>query len=267
MADEIKLTLQQLISNPTGKNTAYTASRAMIKESLVNKYNTMMYFSKNKLKYKIYKVNDDYIFHYKIPSETFRDDLEYDVIIQFYPDPDKPDCVEDRNTNRYFLKIFSNSPNFTFTYTYVVYKNGMLASGMDKFCNKEALQSAPVVRNPVETYGYEKTVYFACLHIINNKLYEKHTIDRTLFKMRKDTFDNTVASQNYKLAEYNKLKTRSANIKKKIKKQKSMIASLYASKLPVKQIEQQIRNLVPKPSKTSKGKSNKVQRINRKRKR
>lgn len=217
-----KMTLQELISNPTGKRSAYMASRKMIKDGLAAKYDYLI-FKHKKFSYKIYKQGEDYIFHYKIPSETY-DNFYYDVIIQFYPDPEDYDnCINDKTTNKYLVKVFSNSPAFMFTYTYVVFHNNMLVDGMNKFCSKTALTSPPTIKNPVETYGYEKTVYMACLDIINKKLYKKFDIDKMLYKMKNDTFDNTIESQEFKLAQYNKQKD---NKKKEKRKQQRNIVQV-----------------------------------------
>ena len=268
-SDPIKMTLQELIMNPTGKRSAYVASRSMIKESLTYKYNTLIMKYK-KFDYKIYKSGDIYYFYYKIPSETYKQVL-YDVIIEFYPDPDDPDCVEQKTTNKYLIKIFSNSPSFMFTYTYVVNENGFLADGTKKFCSKEALKSRPVVRNPVETYGYEKTVYFACLDIINKRLYEKKTIDKMLFKMKNDTFDKNIMTQENKLIEYNKNKNQARKIKKKAKMENNIIAMLTNSGLSHNKIQKEIKKLIPSASRSSSRPNrinrneNRVKRISRRR--
>jgi len=214
--EPIRLTIKELVNNPTGKSSAYLANRKMINESLKNQYNTMMALRKNKaLEYKIYKENEEYFFHFKIPSRTFPD-FYYDTLLQFYPDPEKyDDCVHSRTINDYYVKIFSNSPAFMFTYTYVVYNNDMLVDGMERFCSKEALTTAPTIRNPVETYGYEKSIYFSCLYIITTKLYDKFTIEKMLYVKRKDVFDKHIMTQEKKLIAYN-------NEKKKIAKEKKI---------------------------------------------
>ena len=256
-SDQFKMTLQELIMNPTGKRSAYVASRSMIKESLTHKYNALIMIHK-KFDYKIYKQNDIYYFHYKIPSETYKQVL-YDVIVEFYPDPDEPNCTEDKTTNRYLLKVFSNSPSFMFTYTYVVNENNLLADGTKKFCSKEALKSRPVVRNPVESYGYEKSVYFACLDIINKRLYEKKTIDKMLFKMKNDTFGKNIMTQENKLIEYNKNKNQARKIKKKAKMENNLIAMIANSGLSHNKIQNEIKKLIPSTNRSS----SRPNRINR----
>lgn len=200
---KIQLTLNDILTNPTGKKTAYVANRAAIKEDLERKYYKLMKKVNNKLSYKIYKEGVDYYFHFKIPSSTY-DGLFYDVVLQFYPEDKK--MSQDKTISRYYVNIFSNSPSFMFTYTYVVYHNNMLPKGFKKYCSKEALRNHPTTRNPVEVYGYEKSVYFACLYIIINKLYNKFQIERSLFRFNNKTFDDTIMTQENKLVEYNRTK-------------------------------------------------------------
>ena len=217
--DLIKLNLSELINNPTGKNSAYLSNRKLIKENLQMKYQRLIRKHK-KFEYKIYKNNDSYIFHFKVPSETY-DKLFYDVVIEFYCEPEEPEVKNDRNINRYYLNIFSNSPAFTFTYTYVCNKNNMIPLDCKSFCFKESLTSAPQLRNPVEIYGFEKSIYFACLYIINNNLYIKFNIEKDIFLFNKKKFDNTIKTQEGKLNEYNLLKSKTVKEKKLIKKRKT----------------------------------------------
>lgn len=205
----IQLHIHDLITNPTGKKSAYFASREVIKRDLELKYRSLLLKHERKFEYKVFKKDEDFIFHFKIPSTTFKD-LNYDVIIDFYPENEE--CLDDKNLTRYLLRIFSNSPAFMFTYTYVCYKNNMIPREMIRFCSKEALNNAPEIRNPVEVYGYEKSIYFACLYIIENKLYMKNNLIKEIYKYKKDSFDGIIFSQEKKLIEYNKHKN---DIKKK----------------------------------------------------
>lgn len=216
MGDKITLTLNELLINPTGKSSAYVANRKVIKENLQERFNVLLKKHK-KFEYKVFKKNDDYLFYFKIPSETY-DELLYDIFINFTPD-NSVDCVKDKTLNRYFIKIFSNSPAFMFTYTYVLNKNDLLIDFLIKKCAEKALEEPPKVKNPVEVYGYEKSLYFACLYIKYKGLNNKFTLSQELFKYNEKKLYKEIMSQENKLIEYNKFKKEAAEKKKKAKKE------------------------------------------------
>jgi hypothetical protein len=204
LVDEtIELTLHSLLTNPTGKHTAFMSSRARIIEDLENRYAKMLSKHK-KFNFQVFKKSKEYIFVFKIPSET-HDEFLYDVVILFTPK--EKEHEKDRTLNRYTLSLFSNSPNFTFTYTYVLSKNDILAKFMKPKCSPKALSDAPKVRNPVEVYGFEKSCYYACMYIKQAGLTNKFDLDSNVFIFNQGKIMRTVASQDDKLKEYNLFKS------------------------------------------------------------
>jgi hypothetical protein len=212
--EPIALTLHSLLTNPTGKHTAYMASRARIIEDLEVRYAKMINKHK-KFDFKVYKDGRSYVFVFSIPSET-HDDFLYDVAIMFTPE--EKDYEKDRTLNRYSLKLFSNSPNFTFSYTYALNKWGIIVPFLKSKCSSKALSDAPKVRNPVEVYGFEKSCYFACMFIKQAGLTNKFDLDSNLFIFNKGKILKMVATQEDKLKQYNLYK---ANKKKGKTKSKS----------------------------------------------
>ena len=213
----ISLTLKELINNPLGKKSYYGARRSSTKEDLERRYRKMILKHKT-FKYIVYKENKNYFFHFKIPSETY-DELMYDVIIEFVPT--NLMMNKDRTLNSYTLKLFSNAPAFMFIYTYVVNNNRMLADHTKEFCADKALKQAPKVTNPVEVYGFEKSIYFASLFILENELYNKFNIDRNVYKLKKDTFKNSVTHQEDKFIQYNKKKKEAKQAERNAKRKKA----------------------------------------------
>lgn len=212
----IKLHIQELVTNPSGKASSYGANRLKIKEDLNKRYNSLLYKYAG-FDYKVYKVGHNYFVHFKIPSETY-EKLYYDIILEFIPEDS--DATKDKNIIRYWIKFFSNSPAMMFTYTYVCYHNKLIPKDIIKFCSKNALRESPSIRNPVEVYGYEKSVYFACLYIMSHNLYKKFELEKNLYKFKKDTWDNTIQTQEFKLKEYNKMKAQVKLDKRKAKAKK-----------------------------------------------
>jgi hypothetical protein len=201
--DPIVLTLHSLLTNPTGKHTAFMASRARIIEDLEVRYAKMIAKHK-KFDFKLYKDGKSYVFIFKIPSET-HDDFLYDVAIRFTPE--EKEYEKDRTLNRYSLSLFSNSPNFTFSYTYALNKWGIIIPFLKSKCSPKALTDAPKVRNPVEVYGFEKSCYFASMYIKQAGLTNKFDLDSNVFLFNKGKVLKAIATQDDKLKEYNLFKS------------------------------------------------------------
>lgn len=200
--DLINLTLKDLLQNPTGRSSAYMATRSFIINDLQNRYIKLMNKHK-KMDFKVFKDGSDYLFYFKVPSETM-DKLLYDVIISFSPESD--DIKIDRTINRYKLKLFSNSPNFTFTYTYVLNQSNMIVPQLISKCSTQALKDEPKVKNPVGSYGFEKSCYFACLYLKDMGLTNKTLLDQNLFIFDKVKVLSKIKHQDDKIKEYTLIK-------------------------------------------------------------
>lgn len=137
-----------------------------------DKFNKMMMKTAGKMQYWMFKNDQDrYILFMKLPSESI-DRLTYDVAIDFYT----RDIVQ-KKLNRltgYYVRFFSNDPNFTFTYANVFHKNKLIIPELESKLSPESLREKPKVSNPSGTVGYVKSIYFAYLFIkmkgLDNKL-------------------------------------------------------------------------------------------------
>jgi hypothetical protein len=219
------LTLEGFLTNPTGKSTSMMASRKRIKDNLDNHYYKLLKKHKD-FKYVVYIDSYAYLFHFKIPSETF-DELYYDVVLEFLPHEKKMQGFS--TINDYSINFFSNSPDMMFTYDYVLKENDIyipFLQNAGKYSSK-AMKTRPKTRNPVELFGFEKSCYYAAMYISTHKLTTKKMLDKVGIKSNKlvsTKFLNSVMSQELKLNEYNKFKKleqekkrkeREANRKKK----------------------------------------------------
>jgi hypothetical protein len=223
--DPLFLTLSDFLQNPSGKGSGMVASREIIIKSMTEKFQKLMKKINGKLIHEIYKVGDNYVFYFKIPSESF-DKLYYDVVLEFSPVDEQ--AKKDGKLINYQVHFFSNSPSFTFTYAYVVYNTGMMVDRLvDKFDNM-AIKNNPSTRNPVEVLGFEKTCYFAALFIKEHDLNTKSIIDEKATKWDENKFIKSIASDHDKLAEYQIYKRRDTD---KIKREKKKEA-----KKPIKKI-------------------------------
>ena len=195
------LTLNMLLQNPTGKGSAFLGSRKTMIDDLNNRF--LKLISEVKVfPFSVYKVKNDYIFHFIIPSETNKL-LQYDVVIQFLGEKEVKD---DLSLQRYTLRLFSNAPSFMFTYTYVMNHEDALCELLKSKCSKKALTEEPKQRNPIGVFGFEKSIYYACIFIKKFGLFNKSTIDPILKSFNKELFLASISSQESKLIEYSDMK-------------------------------------------------------------
>ena len=223
MMDNLKeMTIGDLLKNPTGKGSAQMAARKYIIQDLNVRYAKLLLAHNNKLSVKCFKSNDDYMIYVSVPAEKYSG-LYYDVLLQFTPNvetkEDSDSIKSDRTLNRYRLKLFSNSPNFMFTYTYVLNKNDMIIPIVKNKCSNLALTQAPTVRNPVESYGFEKSCYFACKYLSDMGYLNKDLLDQNLTVFNPVALQGLVKSQEAKMKEYNLVKQREKKSSREAKKQ------------------------------------------------
>lgn len=200
-----EMTVDDLLRNPTGKGSAQMAARKFIIQDLDNRYMKLMINHNKQMDVHCFKSNDDYLIKVKVPAEKYTG-LYYDVLIMLTPNcstkEDTDSVKTDKTLNRYRLKLFSNSPNFMFTYTYVLNKNDMIVPIVKNKCSNIALTQAPTIKNPVESYGFEKSCYFACKYIKQLGLLNKNIIDQHLFKYELFKLQASIKPQETKMKEY-----------------------------------------------------------------
>jgi len=218
------ITLDQFLTNPTGKGSSMMGKREEIKKNLNAKYYSLL---KNSTKngtfsYKVYIDKNVYFFWFKIPSETYKE-IYYDVVLEFVP----TDKTQEKfsTINDYSMNFFSNSPHMMFTYTYVLNQEHLLVDMLKSTkYSKEALKNRPKVTNPVEIFGFEKSCYYACKYINEKKLYTKSEIERNSTEITKTTrleLLNSIMSQESKYLQYEAVKKKYADLKRKEREAKA----------------------------------------------
>lgn len=161
-----KPTLDEYLDNPMGKGSTAIFNRNLIKSDLDNRYNKLIEKYES---FRYYHYNDckNIYIHIKVPSESKRENT-YDVVLKFCLTD--PSLKHDISILNYPLEFFSNCPSFTYTYAYVYGKNKLLISFLkDKYTNT-VNKKQPVVKNPGEIINYDKSIYFACKFVKENKL-------------------------------------------------------------------------------------------------
>ena len=212
----MNMTFSDYISNPSGSARPMMVSqKEMAKQVYADKYNKMMLRTAGAVQYELFKnPNDDkrFTIFFKMPSES-TDKLSYDVVIDFYT---KDTVVEQSNSiKNYFFRVFSNDPNFVFTFAYVFNKNKLIIPELVSKLGKDATSVKPKSTNPNKNMGYVKALYFAYIFMNDHGLFNKvvwanATKSNTFFHNRL----NKVKSFDTKYAEVQRLKEEQKEIKK-----------------------------------------------------
>lgn len=156
--------IDEFIKSPVGKG-AIIPGKEQILMNLDYRFDLL---KKNKgIILNIYTTEKDVYYHFIIPSENKDRDNSYDVIIKF-KETDKSDTY-DQSYRQYQIEFFSNCPSFTYGYAYVANLNGYLIKELSNRYEEAVLKYPPVSRNPGLTFGYEKSIYFACKYLIDDK--------------------------------------------------------------------------------------------------
>ena len=122
---------------------------------------------KNKIKLKEYAVYDnDYYIHILIPSESSPDKF-YDVVLQFfYPD----ESVKTFGSlNKYFVQFFSTSPSFIYKYAALYKLHGYLIDALQEKLDPDYADRLPDKTNKDYKMSYDKSLYFACRFLYDNR--------------------------------------------------------------------------------------------------
>lgn len=166
------------------------------------------------------KEKDNYFILVKVPSESNTeyksDKIFYDVIIELSP-PNKS-YLNNESVRDYDVRVYSNCPSFTYTFTYVYYKKDALIKMPKGAYTRKALSKAPKVRNPLLLFGIEKTLWFAICYIDKNKLFRRSNLEALVkddSKLKDLIKEHKIIGQDQKLEEVMARTKKFSTIKKK----------------------------------------------------
>ena len=165
-----ELTFEQYVNNPTGAKTAVISYRKMYEDLYNDKWKKIMTREVGKIDYELYYDNRDYYCYLKIPSENI-DNFYYDVVIKM-----------ELNSKQHMLKhcpvqFFSNDPSFNYTFAHAFKKHKMTIPELEEKMSKIALKKRAVEKNPDNTIGYVKTLYFAYIAMVDKGLFHVAKVD------------------------------------------------------------------------------------------
>lgn len=157
--------IDEFLKNPMGKGAIIPGKDDLLR-GLDYRFKLM---NENKnIEMKIYTLKNNVFYHVIIPTENRERDNSYDIIIKFV-ETDKSDKF-DQTYRQYQIEFFSNCPSFTYGYAYVANINGYLVKELVDKYEPQVLKYPPVSKNPGLIFSYEKSIYFACKYIMNDKI-------------------------------------------------------------------------------------------------
>jgi hypothetical protein len=257
----MSMKIDEFMKNPIGKG-AFIPGKDQLLTNLDYRFKLLK--ENKEITMNIYKTKDDVYYHVIIPTETRDRYNDYDVVIKFKR-TEKNDKF-DQSYRQYQIEFFSNCPSFTYVYAYVANLNGYLIKEFADKYEKKVLKYPPVSKNPGQTFGYEKSIYFACKYILQDK--------QVLLKSYVDTYGQpltpeiiksirnmNVIEEEYKRADKVTREARKVNIvgtDKKTQKKKDKVIQHYSGEKPPSNV-----NVVNK-TKSKKPSTNKIKPIKKK---
>lgn len=140
------------------------------------------------------QIDDNYLIHIKIPSETKKQQF-YDVVILFFTDV--MSVKNEVNLKNYYVKFFSNSPGFIYKYAALYNKHGFLIDMFYDKIDSGFINKMPEKANSSMDMFYDKSLYCACRFLQENAitLLNKHqpasrTKDTDKFMKDISSFEN-----------------------------------------------------------------------------
>lgn len=156
--------IHEYLNNPAGKGAIIPGKNLILTNY---DYRFQVLTKEKSIELKIYTNNEDVFYHMLIPTESDKRENKYDVVIKFSPS-DKSNLI-DKSYKQYDISFFSNCPSFTYTYAYVAKLNGYIIPELENKYDEKVLNIPPVSRNPGLIFGYEKSIYFACQHLLSDR--------------------------------------------------------------------------------------------------
>lgn len=167
------MTFDEYIVNPMGKSNAVwsAAAREAQRNIYTKKFDNILLRENGKIDYFFYKGKGAvYYVHIKVPSEVVPN-FYYDVVLKFTGSSNI--VATSSGLDKYQVEFYSNDPAFVYTYAYVFNKKGLLIKELSSKMSRQALKTAAKEKNPENTVGYVKSIYFAYLFMKQRGLFSK----------------------------------------------------------------------------------------------
>lgn len=176
------MNINQYMENPLGKGATIPGKQFII-DDYERRFHALV--MDKTIELNIFTTGNTYYYHFIIPTESQKRDNTYDVVIKLYSD-NKLSLI-DKSLANYDIAFFSNCPSFVYSYAYAYNMNGLFITELSKAYEDIILKKPPVSRNPGIITNYEKSIYFACKYIIDDKkLLDKTYVKNNSKKLPKD---------------------------------------------------------------------------------
>jgi hypothetical protein len=193
----MQMTYDEYIMNPMGKGSAVmsAAHREVMRMQYQKKFDNILLREKGKLDYRLFTnaKNNTYWIYVKVPSELCKN-FYYDVLVRFNADEKVKSGGKD--LFKYNVRFFSNDPAFVYTYAYVFAHNDLFINELSSKMSREALKQKPTEKNPNNSVGYVKSLYFVYLLMQNRNLNKT-----SVFEKQADPLDVNFLMENIEQAD------------------------------------------------------------------
>ena len=182
------MNIREYMDNPLGKG-ATIPGKQFIVEDYNNRFHKLV--MEKEIQMNVFISGNRYFYHFLIPTESDKRDNNYDIVIEL--SSNEKHSLIDNSLLNYDIKFFSNCPSFTYTYAYAYNMNGLLIPELGKLYEDIVLKRPPVSRNPGIITNYEKSIFFACKYILDDKnLLDKKYINKIASKLPRDYFKKQI---------------------------------------------------------------------------
>ena len=174
----LKYTLDDYIANPSGKGSSVIQNRNSLKQTYQTELSSLE-SRMGKITQEIYKGGGNsastYSIRFKVPSNSTKG-FYNDVVFEFIHN--NGDSSNERTIRKYYIKFFSNDPNFIYTYAYTYKTHGVLIPELEKKLPFRSITQKPTTRNPDNAMGYNKDIFFCYLVMEREGLFYKDNLNR-----------------------------------------------------------------------------------------
>lgn len=171
-----RITFDEYIRNPTGARNRMVGETEMARKMYNDRYSKMLLRCAGNINYLLFREKNPqtsdtrFVIYIQMPSEN-TERLFYDVAVEFTAVDDVKRKIN--NLDGYYVRFFSNDPNFIYTYAYAFKNKDLLIPELMSKISPKALKQAPHKTNPNENAGYVKSIYFAYLFMRSKGLFNK----------------------------------------------------------------------------------------------
>jgi len=132
----------------------------------------------------VMKIKTHYFMFFNLPSKAnskYPDDrVYYDILFEFIP-PNSAWEKESHSVHDWDIRVFSNMPNFMFTFTYAFNKRHALVDLPKKYYSVKALKVPPKMKNPYLFLGIDEGLWICVQYMEKHNLLDRAILDNLLF--------------------------------------------------------------------------------------